>query len=64
MTPLGQRGKAVPLVDGPASEMAEATSALREFVNRIVAYLAEQRGHFGLELHGLLAAPLNIALLD
>lgn len=38
----------------------ESTAALRGLVDRIVAYPAEKRGQFDLELHGYLAAVLNM----
>ena len=41
----------------------EATTALRGLVDRIVAYPAERRGQFDLELHGLLASALNLEKL-
>ena len=41
----------------------EATTALRGLVDRIVAYPAEKRGQFDLELHGLLASALNLGKL-
>lgn len=41
----------------------ESTAALRGLVDRIVAYPAEKRGQFDLELHGYLAAALNMGKL-
>ena len=42
----------------------EASAALRELVDRIVAYPAQKRGKFELELHGQLAAAMNLAMHD
>ena len=42
----------------------EASAALRELVGRIVAYPAQKRGKFELELHGQLAAAMNLAMHD
>ena len=42
----------------------EASVALRGLVDRIVAYPAQQRGKFELELHGQLAAAMNLTMHD
>ena len=42
----------------------EASAALRGLVDRIVAHPAQRRGQFELELHGQLAAAMNLAMHD
>ena len=42
----------------------EASAALRGLVNKIVAHPAQKRGQFDFELHGQLAAAMNLAMND
>ena len=42
----------------------DAANALRGLVDRIVAYPSGKRGAFEIELHGQLAAALNLAKYD